>query len=160
MPWSSGHWRQHSGDSCEPMPAAAAPPDPAQATPEKVLAEFRAALAESKEALAKAAGNRRSPAAAWLVQAERVGRRSGKRISGLRRPRASLFEAAGIDSGEGPMEDASATAPLSRPRRPFNTRVLQPAPSPPKTALAAVSRSDNGRAGFAPARNRRLSTAH
>ena len=49
---------------------------------------------------------------------------------------------------------------LNRPRRPFFTRVLQSMSLPPWPALAATNRSDSCWAGFAPARRRRLSTAH
>ena len=49
---------------------------------------------------------------------------------------------------------------LSRPRRPFGTRVLQSISLPPRTALAATNRSDNCWVGFAPTRMTRLSTAH
>ena len=49
---------------------------------------------------------------------------------------------------------------LSRPRRPFDTKVLQSTSLPPQTALAATNRSDNCCVGFAPTRKTRLSTAH
>jgi len=49
---------------------------------------------------------------------------------------------------------------LSRPRRPFDTKVLQSTSLPLQTALAATNRSDNCCVGFAPTRKTRLSTAH
>jgi SNF2 family DNA or RNA helicase len=45
------------------------------------------------------------------------------------------------------------------PRDPF-LEVLQQNSLPPSTASSATGRSDRGRAGIAPAENRRLSTAH
>ena len=44
--------------------------------------------------------------------------------------------------------------------RPFDASVLQSISLPPRTALAATNRSDSCCAGFAPARRKRLSTAH
>ena len=49
---------------------------------------------------------------------------------------------------------------LNRLTRPFDARVLQSISLPPRTALAATNRSDSCCAGFAPARRKRLSTAH
>ena len=50
--------------------------------------------------------------------------------------------------------------PLSRPRRPRYIGVLQAMSLPPSPAPIATGWSDSCRAGFAPARRRRLSTAH
>ena len=49
---------------------------------------------------------------------------------------------------------------LSRPRRPRYIGVLQAMSLPPSPAPIATGWSDSCRAGFAPARRRRLSTAH
>ena len=49
---------------------------------------------------------------------------------------------------------------LNRPRRPFSIEVLQTTSLPPRSAPTATGWSDSCRAGFAPAKRRRLSTAH
>ena len=49
---------------------------------------------------------------------------------------------------------------LGRPRRPFVIRVLQPMSLPPSSAPTATGWSDSCRAGFAPAEEWRLRTAH
>ena len=49
---------------------------------------------------------------------------------------------------------------LSRPRRPFVTGVLRPMSLPPSSAPTATGWSDSCRAGFAPAEEWRLLTAH
>ena len=54
----------------------------------------------------------------------------------------------------------SPASSLNRRTRPFDARVLQSISLPPRTALAATNRSDSCCAGFAPARRKRLSTAH
>ncbi len=54
----------------------------------------------------------------------------------------------------------SPASSLNRLMRPFDARVLQSISLPPRTALAATNRSDSCCAGFAPARRKRLSTAH
>ena len=52
------------------------------------------------------------------------------------------------------------TCSLSRPRRPFFIGVLQPTSLPPSSAPTATGWSDTCRAGFAPAEEWRLRTAH
>ena len=49
---------------------------------------------------------------------------------------------------------------LNRPRRPFVVGVLRPMSLPPSSAPTATGWSDSCRAGFAPAEERRLVTAH
>ena len=93
------------------MQTAAAQPDTAPATLEE-------ALAEAAEALAAADGEtadlRLRPG--WFKR-NVFGRRSEKRISGLPLPQTSLFEAAGIDPGDGPAEEAPAAAEAPPPAR-------------------------------------------
>ncbi len=63
----------------------------------------------------------------------------------------------------GPAQRSLALQPawsLSRPRRPRYIGVLQAMSLPPSPAPIATGWSDSCRAGFAPARRRRLSTAH
>ena len=74
-----------------------------------------------------------------------------------------LGESASASSVSRPARRSLALPPawsLGRPRRPFVIRVLQPMSLPPSSAPTATGWSDSCRAGFAPAEEWRLRTAH
>ena len=103
-----------------------------------------------------------STRAAAITPAEPVGARVARFPTAVSLPRLPAGSASASFVSR-PARRSLALQPawsLNRPRRPFVIGVLQPMSLPPSSAPTATGWSDSCRAGFAPAEEWRLVTAH